>query len=38
MLSVLTNEDKMETGDRKPHVTHVMIHYQVSHVLSSPGG
>lgn len=29
VLSVLTNEDKMETGDRKPHVTHVMIHYQV---------
>ncbi|XP_040389182.1 tyrosine-protein phosphatase non-receptor type 11-like isoform X3 [Cygnus olor] len=28
VLSVLTNEDKMETGDRKPHVTHVMIHYQ----------
>ncbi|XP_010182268.1 PREDICTED: tyrosine-protein phosphatase non-receptor type 11-like, partial [Mesitornis unicolor] len=28
VLSVLTNEDKMESGDRKPHVTHVMIHYQ----------
>ncbi|XP_071623029.1 tyrosine-protein phosphatase non-receptor type 11-like [Heliangelus exortis] len=28
VLSVLTNEEKMETGDRKPHVTHVMIHYQ----------
>lgn len=34
VLSVLTNEDKMETGDRKPHVTHVMIHYQVGKVLS----
>lgn len=33
VLSVLTNEDKMETGDRKPHVTHVMIHYQVGNVL-----
>lgn len=32
VLSVLTNEDKMETGDRKPHVTHVMIHYQVGNV------
>ncbi|XP_073172981.1 tyrosine-protein phosphatase non-receptor type 11-like isoform X8 [Lepidochelys kempii] len=28
VLSVLTNEDKMETGDRKPRVTHVMIRYQ----------
>lgn len=29
VLSVLTNEEKMETGDRKPRVTHVMIRYQV---------
>lgn len=29
VLSVLTSEDKTESGDRKPHVTHVMIHFQV---------
>ncbi|XP_069466177.1 tyrosine-protein phosphatase non-receptor type 11-like isoform X2 [Ambystoma mexicanum] len=28
VLSVLTNEEKMENGDRKPRVTHVMIRYQ----------
>ncbi|XP_078281345.1 tyrosine-protein phosphatase non-receptor type 11b isoform X2 [Rhinoraja longicauda] len=27
-LSVLTNEEKVENGDRKPRVTHVMIGYQ----------
>lgn len=32
VLSVLTNEDKMETGDRKPRVTHVMIRYQVGNL------
>uniref|UniRef100_H9GHV1 Protein-tyrosine-phosphatase n=1 Tax=Anolis carolinensis TaxID=28377 RepID=H9GHV1_ANOCA len=31
VLSVLTNEDKADTGDRKPRVTHIMIRYQVSH-------
>ncbi|XP_078498487.1 tyrosine-protein phosphatase non-receptor type 11-like isoform X1 [Lissotriton helveticus] len=28
VLSVLTNEEKMENGDRKPRVTHVMIRFQ----------
>ncbi|XP_038677678.1 tyrosine-protein phosphatase non-receptor type 11b isoform X3 [Scyliorhinus canicula] len=28
VLSVLTNEEKVENGDRKPRVTHVMIRYQ----------
>uniref|UniRef100_A0ACB8EFB1 Protein tyrosine phosphatase, non-receptor type 11 n=1 Tax=Sphaerodactylus townsendi TaxID=933632 RepID=A0ACB8EFB1_9SAUR len=28
VLSVLTNEDKADTGDRKPRVTHIMIRYQ----------
>ncbi|NWU91469.1 PTN11 phosphatase, partial [Upupa epops] len=28
VLSVLTSEEKADTGDRRPHVTHVMIHYQ----------
>ncbi|XP_069774452.1 tyrosine-protein phosphatase non-receptor type 11b isoform X2 [Narcine bancroftii] len=28
VLSVLTNEEKVENGDRKPRVTHVMIGYQ----------
>ncbi|NXF09228.1 PTN11 phosphatase, partial [Smithornis capensis] len=38
VLSVLTNEDKMETGDRKPHVTHVMIHYQLDGKYDVGGG
>ncbi|XP_070615325.1 tyrosine-protein phosphatase non-receptor type 11-like isoform X3 [Erythrolamprus reginae] len=29
VLSVLTNEDKADTGDRKPRVTHIMIRYQM---------
>ncbi|KAF7239321.1 Tyrosine-protein phosphatase non-receptor type 11, partial [Varanus komodoensis] len=29
VLSVLTNEDKADTGDRKPRVTHIMIRYQL---------
>nr|XP_005986138.1 PREDICTED: tyrosine-protein phosphatase non-receptor type 11-like [Latimeria chalumnae] len=28
VLSVLTNEEKLENGDRRPRVTHVMIRYQ----------
>ncbi|XP_062889511.1 tyrosine-protein phosphatase non-receptor type 11b isoform X1 [Mobula hypostoma] len=28
VLSVLTNEEKVENGDRKPRVTHVMIGYK----------
>nr|XP_033777436.1 tyrosine-protein phosphatase non-receptor type 11-like isoform X2 [Geotrypetes seraphini] len=29
VLSVLTNEERIESGDRKPRVTHVMIRYQL---------
>uniref|UniRef100_K7G6E3 Tyrosine-protein phosphatase non-receptor type n=2 Tax=Archelosauria TaxID=1329799 RepID=K7G6E3_PELSI len=38
VLSVLTNEDKMETGDRKPRVTHVMIRYQLDGKYDVGGG
>uniref|UniRef100_A0A8C3E1I0 Tyrosine-protein phosphatase non-receptor type n=1 Tax=Corvus moneduloides TaxID=1196302 RepID=A0A8C3E1I0_CORMO len=38
VLSVLTSEDKTESGDRKPHVTHVMIHFQLDGKYDVGGG
>ncbi|KAL7978671.1 hypothetical protein Chor_010714, partial [Crotalus horridus] len=38
VLSVLTNEDKADTGDRKPRVTHIMIRYQLDGKYDVGGG